>query len=447
MNIVTRYFILFGLIVSKAVFGQADILLPFYYEKNLPTLGNPLLVEEYYYEYHSQEKAFYYKHTFDYDSLGRIRKHVKSNVGLLDNISPTFQNIIDKRPVTITYTFEYDTLGRLVYFTRTQYQQDVGEFSQDEEWKYDAFGTLVQHNFWELVAGVKTIKNLSSRRTIYRNERGQLTQVDKYSYSFAAKKLVLTETIKYGYKATLVDTIAVFQVSNGNTSRKEVKYGLSFRKYNDVNPDSVLLESYYLIDSQNDTTLCNLKYDPQNRKIASTTLKLNKDTVTFSTWEYMPFSMIERTDGFYRLEVYWDETGYERYREEFENDYSLGVPLDLNTRLVEDGKILNALYQVWDPVMLFYRKDTEYVFFYDLPAGLDKIFYTKSVLVYPNPSAGVVYIPQHDEVEEMTLQSIDGRSWKISPSSRLVLDQPKGLYVFVCNMKDGSVRKTKVTLQ
>lgn len=427
-------------------FGQQ--LLPFYYEKNLPLYGKPVKVSEYYYEYHSQAKAHYYNHQMTYDDQGRIKTHVKSNAGLLDldNIPLPFHTILDLRPVTITYSFKYDGENRLVYFTRNQFQEEVGTYQQDEEWKYDAHGMLTEHNFWEVGISDTILKNPSFRRTIFRDGSNQVHKIEKAAYSFSAKDLVVSEITGFTYRSGFIDTIFTYRVSNGIQSLVDKKYNITFRRYDPLNTDSVLFDAYSRADQTGQVTLHMITYDRDNRKIRSVTTTTAQDTIALTEWTYDLFRTVEETDGYYTLETYHDETGYETYREEFQNGSSLAKPSEYNTRLVEDGKIKHALLEIWDPVTLFYRKDTEYIFEYDVVSGLTNSPEPKICRVFPNPSRGILHIENTEGITRLELISADGKSVMLPVANVLTPDVPKGIYILCASYQDSFTYRTKIVI-
>ncbi|WP_028978360.1 T9SS type A sorting domain-containing protein [Sporocytophaga myxococcoides] len=446
IKIQTLFAVLIFIVLSISAYSQEPDL-PFYYEKNLPLYGHPPKVEEYYYEYHTQTKAHYYNHFIEFDAQGRVKKHVKTNVGLLDDVPPIFQSIIDPRPVTITCSFEYDENNRLVYFVRNQQQTDVDNWRQDEEWIYDTYGALKEHNFWDVSEGQRVIKNPSIRWKYQRNDKGQVVRVEKQTYSFSAGDLALSEITEFGYKQNVLDTISVYRVLNGNASLRERRSQLSFHRYNDLIPDSILLSSFVSIFSSSDTILQTINYDGQNRKLASYSVGTSDDTISHIEWEYDEFSVKQTSNNIDRLEVYYDETGYEKYREEFQNNQSLAVPADLNTRVLENGKMVSALREIWDPVTYFYRKDTEYLYFYDITSLSKEHFSSDMIAIYPNPGSGTFYLNDPDDISELTLYATDGKLWKLSPGASITSECPAGIYLLVIKMKDGSIEKTRLVIE
>ncbi len=433
-------------LLSNSVYSQI-LDLPFYYEKNLPLNGYPPKVEEYYYEYHSQARAHYYNHFIEYDSKGRVKKHIKTNEGLLDDVPLIFQTIIDPRPVTITCTFEYDGNNRLVYFVRNQHQEEVGDWRQDEEWIYDTYGALKEHNFWEVSEGQRIIKNPSVRWNYQRNNNGQVVRVEKQTYAFSVGNLTLSEITQYGYKQNVLDTISVYRVLNGNNSLKEKRFQLSFHRYHDLNPDSILLSSYISVASSGDTTFQTITYDGHDRKLTSYSVGTSGDTIARTIYEYDEFSVKETSNHIDRLEVYYDETGYERYREEFQNGFSLAVPADLHTRVLENGKMISALREIWDPVTYFYRKDTEYLYSYDVTSILQSNYSRDKIAVYPNPSSGTFYLDRPNEVSQLSLYAIDGKVWNFAPGASVTSECSPGIYLLVIKLNEGSVEKTRLVIE
>ena len=441
------FFLIMFLLLSTVSRGQIRDL-PFYYEKNLPLDGLPAKVEEYYYEYHTQAKAHYYNHFIEYDSLDRVRKHVKTNTGLLDDIPLTFINIIDPRPVTITCLFEYDSHKRLIHFIRNQYQEEVGEWRQDEEWLYDRYHTLVEHNFWEVSEEQKIIKNPSVRWRYDREANGQVKRIEKLTYSFGDRGLVLSEITELGYRQNVLDTISIYQVLNERITLREKRVDLRFHQYNDTNPDSMLLRSYYRVDVAGDTTLQSVIYDDQNRRLEALTRGVSGDTITHTEWQYEELALIETVNKLYTREIYYDETGYECYREEFQNGYSLAVPADFHTRTLDNGRMQTALYEIWDPVTYFYRKDTEYLYFYDPVTSLPQnAFLSDAIMVFPNPSSGTFYLDKPDDVAEISLYSTDGKISELPVSYAITPECPKGIYLLVIKKRDNSVQKTRIVLE
>lgn len=432
--------------LSNSVYSQLSDL-PFYYEKNLPLNGYPPKVEEYYFEYHSQVRAHYYNHFIEYDSKGRVKKHIKTNEGLLDDVPLIFQSIIDPRPVTITCTFEYDGSNRLVYFVRNQYQEEVGDWRQDEEWIYDSYGVLKEHNFWDVSEGQWIIKNPSVRWNYQRNNKGQVVRAEKQTFSFNVGDLAISEITHYGYRQDVLDTISVYRVLNGTNSLREKRYQLSFHRYHDLNPDSILLSSYISVASSGDTILQTITYDGHDRKLTSYSVGTSGDTIARTIYEYDEFSVKETFNHIDRLEVYYDETGYERYREEFQNGFSLAVPADLYTRVLENGKMISALREIWDPVTYFYRKDTEYLYFYDITSIPQRNLLRDKITVYPNPGSGTFYLDRLNDISQLSLYTMDGKVWNFAPGASIKSECSAGIYLLVIKLNDGSVEKTRLVIE
>lgn len=428
-------------------FGQVS--LPFYYEQNLPLYGHPLKVEEYYYEYHTQAKAYYYHHTIEYDAQGRVQKHVKSNVGLLDldNIPEPFHGIIDTRPVTITYSFRYDSQNRLSRFSLHNFQEQVATFQRDEEWKYDAQGMEVEHNFWDVSTTDTLLKNPSSKRVIYRDASNRVQRIEKYTFSFADKALVMSGITENKYGPVDLDTVTTYRINEGSEILVEKKYNLSFKKYDPLNTDSLSYTSYTAIDNWGEVTQHTFVYDGLNRKVESLTTTLLQDTVTITDWLYEPLKITETTDR-HTVETHYDETGYERYHEEFEDGYSLRMPEDMNTRETEDGEIKRAILEIWDPVARFYRKDTEYTFYHTISTGIEgSTLALKANNIYPNPSTGTLYLENARDMMGVELISSEGTSVPLSVNAVLELEVPKGLYLLSATFRDGSIQRTKIMLE
>ena len=430
--------------------GQVDAqpVLPFYYEQNLPLNGRPNKISEYYYEYHTQAKAHYYDHFLQYDAQGKVKSHVKTNKDLLhpDSIPLTFKDIIDPRAVTIAYSFEYDNHNRLIYFRKKQSQDEVGSFQQDEEWKYDQQGMLVAHLFTTIENGDTVLKNPSSRRTIYRDGTNKVLKIEKFTYFFANKGLVLNEVTEFGYRSRILDTITSYRILDGEKTLVSKKYAILFNKYVPLNTDSLLFESY-LEDIFDRITKHTFRYDDAQRMTESITQSDNGDTLSYSTWTFEALKTTENTDD-HITETFFDETGYERYEEEFEGGYSLATPADLNTRKLEDGKMKHALLEIWDPVTRFYRKDTEYFFYYDQTTGTETEMSAKNEFqVYPNPSFGTLFLKNWNELTRLDLISVDGLTFSLPIQPVLQLNVPKGLYLLQALFADGSSKQTKIVIK
>lgn len=437
------------LFISVISYAQPE--LPFYYEKNLPLYGQPQYIEEYYYEYHTQVKAHYYIHVIEYDALGRVKTHAKSNVGLVDpeDIPPTFAGIIDPRPVTITYLFTYyGNENRLTRFTRHQYQKDVGTLQQDEEWIYDDFGMLTEHNFWEVQLNDTVLKNPSSRRAVYRDPSGKVEKIEKYTYSYLDGDLIVSELTLFSYDSGLIDSVATYRITNGTRKLHEKRFNLSFERYDPFNTDSLLYASFTAVNQAGDTSLNSIHFDEFNRELLALTTTLDEDTISITEWAYEPGKTTRTNDKYYVLEIYYDETGYETYREEFEGGNSLAVPADFNTRAIEDGKIAHALLEIWDPVALFYRKDTEYIYDVDITTNLafsDPALTRKEI--FPNPTRGTVFLPEFDRIERLELISLHGTVIQPSVNEKINLDLPNGIYMLYTFYKDGSFQTSKLVIR
>lgn len=428
---------------------QAQLVLPFYYEQNIPLNGRPNKVSEYYYEYHTQAKAHYYDHFLQYDSEGRIKTHVKTNKDFVhpDSIPLTFKDIIDPRAVTISYSFDYDAQNRLVYFRKNQSQDEVGIFQQDEEWKYDQQGMLVAHYFSTIENGDTVLKNPSSRRIVYRDNSNKILKIEKLAFSFADKGLILNEISEFGYRSGILDTITSYRIQNGQKTLASKKYEISFKKYTPLNTDSLLFNSYFEIDASDVITKHIFRYDDEQRMTESITQSADGDTLFYSKWIFETLKIIENTDGI-RTETYYDETGYKKYEEQFQGEYSLATPADMNTRRLENGDIKYALLEIWDPVTRFYRKDTEYIFFYDQTTGTDMELLAKNEFqAYPNPNAGTLFLKNWDKLMRLNLISVDGLAFSLPIQPVQELNVSKGLYLLQATFADGSSKQMKIVVK
>ena len=384
-----------------------------------------------------------------YDGQGRVKTHIKSNNDLLnpDSIPLTFKDIIDPRPITITYSFDYDAQDRLVYFRRNQLQAGVDTLQQDEEWKFDLQGTWVEHNFWTIQYGDTSIKNLSVRRIVYRDSAHRVVKIDKLTYSFADKKLVLSESARFGYHLGILDTITTYAVSSGQETFSGKKYAIVYDRYDPIHIDSLLFKSYTEMDATGGITTKTFGYDSLQRMVASLTLSNLGDTVSRSSWVFAPYHTTEMIDD-QTTETYFDVTGYERYDEEFSGGSSLGVPANMNTREVVNGEIQHALLEVWDPVTLFYRKDTEYVFGYDAITGIQEdVLENNGFQAYPNPTSGQLFLKNWDKVVQLELISMEGIVTPLPLQAVLQLNVSNGLYLIRASFLDGHSSQTKIDIR
>jgi hypothetical protein len=258
----------------------------------------------------------------------------------------------------------------------------------------------------------------------------------------------MNEIIEFGYRSEILDAIASYRMLNGQKTLVSKKYAISFRKHTPLNTDSLLFDSYLEMDASDVITKHIFRYDDVQRMTESVTQSETGDTLSRSTWAFEAFKTTETTDRI-RTETYFDETSYVRYEEEFDGEYSLAVPADLNTRRLENGRIQHAMLEIWDPVTRFYRKDTEYVFYDNQVTSINREeeLVKNEFQVYPNPSAGQVFLKNWNDITQLNLISVDGLVYSFPIQPVLLLDVPKGLYVLHAQLVDGSSKQTKMEVR
>ena len=90
---------------------------------------------------------------------------------------------------------------------------------------------LVQHNFWDITNTDTVLKNPSHRRVVFRDSLGQVIRIEKFTYSFAERGLILTEITEAFYTGGIMDTVFVFKLNNGAMSLHQKMYDLEFERY------------------------------------------------------------------------------------------------------------------------------------------------------------------------------------------------------------------------
>ena len=109
----------------------------------------------------------------------------------------------------------------------------------------------------------------------------------------------------------------------------------------------------------------------------------------------------------------------------------------------------HALLEIWDPVTRFYRKDTEYLFYYDEITSTNggEALAGNGFQAYPNPNTGQLFLKNWDKLMRLNLISVDGLAISLPIQPVLELNVPQGLYMLHARFADGSSMQTKLVIR
>jgi hypothetical protein len=392
-------------------------------ERHLSLKDKPEKIEEFYYEYRSQIRGHTFNHQISYDNLGRVVLHKKDNAGLYDSLPPVFKIFTDSIPTFISYRFEYDSLGRYKEYEYLRTQGDNPLYRILENWTFDAFGMQTDDILTQTDGEISKLNSNSTKRLIIREiGTNKVKQIIKYEYVFLAKKLKPYEAEVFEYEDDTINKVKVFYLNEDSISfLKEEKVNLSFKVYNDLNTDKLLLNSYTSERSNGDTLLFNLTFGENLKPISNFGVSKNNmaDTLEYKLWIYTDSSLTKfNSQDDYTIYIY-DSSNYSKTEIEYIDGYPVFEKADFVTRVFEAEKLEYSLVNTWESAINIWLKDKEYLYYYDDPTGLAFENSSKNELaVYPNPCKNVLFADSDSSLEIAVFDSM-GNAVLIANLSRV----------------------------
>lgn len=442
---------MFFVVVNVAVFAQQNN--PANYEANISLYGQPVAIREYYYDRLSQLRAHLFNHNLTYNANGQVLTHIKSSEGLYDTILPLFKNFIEPES-KIEYNFRYDSQNRLTYFSKRKMLKNSTDTTLkiDEGWSYDNFNMLTARSYWEWDTSQKNLSNPSYQRNILRNAQNKVLKIEKLTYNFNTKGLVLNEIVEYNYNSVgIIDTVYWFQKNNnGVMAFKEKWFNFIHFKYNDINTDSLLLTSYTVQDSKNQYFTVNQQFDTQFRQLFYRKNDIYNISLLKKEWIYEINRKTLIIDDLNKYETNYDESGDFTYQENFtqyDNDWvSDEVPLEVIERTFDSNKTLFAHVKLWDQDQPFYRKKADFEYVYDQVSSLNSDLTQNNLFqVFPNPSFdGFIRITNAQNIESIIVFNLENQQSEVITNYTNQLNFNSGNYIIKLNSKDGSSNFKKV---
>lgn len=433
----TNLSILCALLFSATLFAQN--VNPDAYNNAIITTNQPVSVKEYLYDYDTQIPELVENHTLKYNSNGLLIEHVESNEG----ISDFYQ--------TFRYRFQYDSKSRLIYYWNEQ-KLFSGYASQNEqEWIYDNQDMITEVSIWSVVNGTKYIGSDSYKRVITRDNDNKVLKIEKsiYTYSFASSQyeFVLDKEYTYKYDANnQLDSIIVFarNITLGGIMKLESKqYDFDFKNYNVTNTDLLVYNSYQ-ISNYNDvkTNIVNT-FDAQGRLLTKIERYASDDElINETTWTYEA-DKITTTDLYEKEINYIDASGRSWKRETYTNngtDWEIEDPAySMNVRTFDNGKIVSDLYKnYYDSETQTYKNDTRYDYQYSsIATGILTKQSSNVVLLYPNPSTGIVYVNGVKDMQKLSIASTNGTTMSLPLQEQIDLSGlAAGVYIVTVEYKN-----------
>jgi len=427
--------------VALLSFGQNEI--PYAYNNAIITNNQPSSVKEYAYDYDTQVPELVKNHTLKYNSNGLLTEHVESNEG----ISDFYQ--------TFRYRFQYDSKSRLTYYWNEQLIGSNYKSQNEQQWIYDSHDMITEVNEWSVVNDNKQLGGDSYKRVITRDANNQVLKIEKsiYTYSFDVSDYVFVldkvYTFKYDANNNL-DSIIVFarNITLGGVMKLESKqYKFNFKNYDVVNTDLLLYNSYKTSNyNDEESSIVNL-YDSQGRLISIETAQ-NGVVSNQITWEYKADKITEEDRFGYERDIdYIDASGRTWKNETYSyNPDTYAWELDdpaysMNVRTFASGKLTSDLFKnYYDAGTQTYKNETRYDYTYSsLPTGIVANKTSDIVLLYPNPSAGIVHVNGLQNIQKLSIASLNGTTISLPLQEQIDLSGfAAGVYIINAEFTDAS---------
>lgn len=409
----TSFLHLFLLFSSTTLFAQN--LNSYAFNSEIITNNQPSSVKEYLYGYYTQIPALVQNHTLNYNSNGLLVEHVRSNEG----ISNFYQTFRDR--------FEYDSKSRLIYHWDEQKLFSGYSSQREQQWVYDNQDMITEVSFWSVVNGTKNIGSDSYKRVITRDNDNKVLKIEKsiYTYSFDDSKyeLVLDQEFTFKYDAdNVLDSIIVFarNITLGGVMKLNSKqFDFNFKNYSATNIDLLVYNSYQT--SNYDGVKRNIvnTFDTQDRILTTTeTYASDDELINKTTWTYET-DKITKTDLYERKITYIDVSGISWKTENYSyngTDWELDeVPFEMYERTFDNDRIVSDLHKsYYDTETETYKNDTRYDYEYStIITGILAQQASNGVVIYPNPSAGIVYVNGVENIQKLSIASINGTSMSL----------------------------------
>lgn len=396
---------LFFLFVTSTLFAQNEN--PYAYNNAIITDNQPASVKEYLYDYQTQAPELVKNHTFKYNSSGLVTEHVESNEGISD-IYQTFR-----------YRFQYDSKSRLIYYLNEQKKFSGYDSQNEQQWVYDTHDMITEVNIWSVVNGTKYLGYNSYKRVITRDVDNKVIKIEKSIYSSFDDALVLDKVYTFKYDANnMLDSIILFgrNITLGKMTLESKQFAFNFKNYDVVNTDMLVYNSYKTLNYNNEkSSIVNL-YDSEGRLISIETAQ-NNVVVNQITWTYKEDKITQEDRFGYERDIdYIDASGRIWKNETYSYNFDTGLwdledpAYEMYVRTFANGKVTSDLHKnQYDSETQTYKNDTRFDYEYSsLPTGIVASNVKDVVLIYPNPSAGIVYVNGFQSMQKLSISSITG---------------------------------------
>ena len=420
---------LFFLFITSTLFAQNEN--PYAYNNAIITDDQPTSVKEYYYDYDEQTAKHVQNHTLKYNAEGLLTERIESSEGLLD------------LPQTYRYRFQYDSKSRLIYYWNEQLIGSVYKSQNEQQWIYDSNDMITEDNQWSVTNGTKYLGANSYKRVITRDVNNKVLKIEKSIYTSTADDddlvLVLDKVYTFKYDANnILDSIIVFRRNvtlDGIMTLESKQYDFQFKNYDVLNTDLLEYNSYQTSNYNGVKTNIVNTYDAEGRILTET--ETYEDDELINETEYTYESDKITIANLYEKKIYYiDASGrswkYETYVN-YDEEWELENPAyTMNTRTFENGKIVSDLYKnQYNSETGTYKNDVRYDYEYSsLPTGIVASNVKDVVFLYPNPSAGMVYVNGFQNMQKLSISSITGATLSLPLQEQIDLSGlAAGVYI------------------
>lgn len=434
----TNLSLLCYLLFSATLFAQNQN--PYAYNTEIIITNQPSSVQEYLYDYDTQIPELVQNHTLKYNSNGLLIEHIESN----EDISDFYQTFRDR--------YQYDSKSRLIYYWDEQLLFSGYTSQNEQQWIYDSQDMITEVNMWSVVNGTKYLGSDSYKRVITRDNDNKVLKIEKsiYTYSFAAGEYVFVLDKEYTFKYdanNILDSIIEFSRNvtlGGIMDLKSKQYDFDFKNYNVTNTDLLVYNSYQILNDYSGVVInVDNTFDAQGRLLTKTeTYAADDDLINETTWTYEADKIT--TTNLYEKEInYIDASGTTWKRETYSKngtDWELEDPAySMNARTFNDGKLVSDLYKnYYDSETQTYKNDTRYDYQYSpLTTGILTKQTSNVVLLYPNPSTGIVYVNGVQDMQKLSIASINGTTMSLPLQEQIDLSGlAAGVYIVTAEYKN-----------
>lgn len=433
-----------SLFLFLSVQALAQDTQPYWYNNSISLIDQPAAVDEYSYDYDTQEEALAYYHTFTYNPQGKVTQHLQTNEGI-SNIYQTFR-----------YLFTYDDQDRLVNYYHQQMTFNGFTNQREEGWVYDANNMLTERNIWSVSGGVNYINSPSYKREITRDGSGKVQNINVYQYSTFEEDFVLDEVFEYVYDVSNeLDTINYSKANltwGGRIDLREKRYDFDFYVKNYFNTDVMTYNSYSYLDVYNDQIMDVYETRDAEGRLTQRLVEYENGG-DYSNHEYTyAADQHTVTTNYTKTITYFDQSGLEVKTENYQkgpaDEWILEYPANsIKTRTFNANNTIDTelTENLWGDT---YKKSTKYVFQYNAATGINnasaQMIQTE---VFPNPNNGSFSISNWDQIAKINVITLDGSVKEIAAEEVIRLQENPGCFMLMVYYKNGNTGSVKVVVE